>query len=118
MTLSQSISTCLKKYADFQGRAERSEFWWFASFQFLASMGLVMAGITMGLSEDGVNGLSAIFGLAVMLPNMAVTARRLHDVSRSGWWMLIPMTIIGIIPYLYWLCKTGDAQQNQYGAAV
>jgi uncharacterized membrane protein YhaH (DUF805 family) len=106
----------MSKYADFRGRAKRSEFWWFFLFQYLASMGLAIVGIMLGLSEDGINGLSGLLGLALTLPYLAVTARRLHDVSRSGWWMLIPMTIVGIIPYIYWMCKAGDAQENQYGA--
>ena len=56
-----------------------------------------------------------IFVLAVLVPNITVTVRRLHDVDRSGWWMLIPMTIIGIIPYLYWVCKKGDEGENRFG---
>jgi uncharacterized membrane protein YhaH (DUF805 family) len=108
----------MKKYADFQGRAKRSEFWWFTAFQFLAGVGIAMIGMMMGLSEKGIDGLSEMLGLALMLPGMAVASRRLHDVSRSAWWIFIPMTIVGIVPYLYWMCKAGDAQENQYGAAA
>ncbi|MSQ77025.1 MAG: DUF805 domain-containing protein [Nitrospiraceae bacterium] len=118
MTFSDSISTCLKKYADFEGRARRSEFWWFELFQMLVYVGIGLAAGVMGLSEAAGGGLSVLFMLAILLPAIAVNARRLHDVDRNGWWMLIPITIIGIIPYLYWMCKEGDAQANQYGPPV
>ncbi len=122
MTFPESISICIKKYADFHGRAPRSEFWWFYLFQFLVSFGFgIVAGFVgrmLGLSEDVVAGLVVILYLAIMFPGLAVTARRLHDVSRSGWWMLFPVTIVGAIPFYYWLCKAGDPQENQYGTAV
>ena len=72
----------------------------------------------LGLSEDGITALVVMLYLAIVLPSIAVTARRLHDVSRSGWWMLIPMTIVGIIPFYYWVCKAGDSQDNRYGAVA
>jgi uncharacterized membrane protein YhaH (DUF805 family) len=118
MTFSESISTCLKKYADFKGRARRSEYWWFIVFQVAVGFALGLLAAVFGVSEDGVNGLSGVFGLAILLPSIAVTTRRLHDVSRSGWWQLIPITIVGVIPMLYWLCRSSDAQPNEYGPAV
>jgi len=122
MTFSQSISTCMTKYVDFKGRATRSEYWWFYLFQILASACFsFLAGVLaamLGLSEDGITALVVMLYLAIVLPNIAVTARRLHDVSRSGWWMLIPMTIVGIIPFYYWVCKAGDSQDNRYGAVA
>src|SRR5262245_32864089 len=119
MTFAQSISTCFRKYSTFQGRATRSEFWWFVLFDALVVLGLVVAGIAMGLSPKGID-LFARGGSLVLcgLPYLAVTTRRLHDVNRNGWWQLISITIIGIIPLFYWLCKSGDAQANGYGTGV
>jgi len=50
-----------------------------------------------------------------LIPSITVCARRFHDIGRSGWWMVIPLTIIGIIPYIYWMCKEGDKEENQFG---
>ena len=97
-------------------RAPRAEYWWFYLFQLLVGVGLAVMAVGIGLSEDAANGLTGVLGLALALPTLAVTARRLHDVDRSGWWMFIPMTIIGIVPFLYWISKEGDSQANEYGA--
>lgn len=88
MTFGESISICFKKYATFEGRASRSEYWWFFLFTFLASMA---AGI---ISET----FSALFSLAVLLPSLAVGARRLHDTDRSGWFLLL-----WFIPFIGWI---------------
>ena len=118
MTFAQSVSSCLTKYANVDGRAPRSEFWWFVLFQILAGLGLGMVGLLLGLSKEGIDGLSALASLALLLPYMAVTTRRLHDVGRNGWWQLISLTIVGVIPMFYWLCKPGDVQANQFGGSI
>lgn len=93
MTFGESISTCFSKYAKFDGRASRSEFWWWFLFTFLAS---AAAGI---VSET----LSALFSLTVLLPSLAVGARRLHDTDRSAWFLLLWfIPIIGWIILLVW----------------
>ncbi|MDD5359641.1 MAG: DUF805 domain-containing protein [Sulfurovaceae bacterium] len=101
MTFAESINTCLKqKYADFNGRASRSEYWWFALLQFLIF--LVLSFITGGLInyETGeMNGLGAVIFvlaiLALIVPAIAVSVRRLHDTDKSGWWYLI-----SLVPYV------------------
>ena len=114
-----SVYTCLgPKYADFGSRAWRSEYWWFMLFRMLIVIGIGIVTGILGLPAAVANGLSSLFSLAMLLPGVAVTARRLHDVNRSGWWQLIVITIIGIIPLLYWLCVEGDEQPNQYGSNV
>ncbi len=75
-----------------------------------------MGGGLLGFTEQGINNLSLLPTLAFGLPALAVTVRRLHDVNRNGWWVLIPLTIIGLVPYFYWLCKPGDSHENDYGA--
>ena len=95
MTFAESVSTCLKKYVDFNGVASRSEFWWFMLFVFVAA---VVLGWVSPL-------LANIFGLAMLLPELAVGARRLHDTGRSGWWQLLHLLpVIGlIILIVFWV---------------
>ena len=113
----KSIKNCLKKYAVFSGRSSRQEYLAFYLFIFLVPLLLVMIEGLLGvlLSSD-YSIFAIIFELAVFLPSLAVTIRRLHDVNRSGWWILINLTIIGIIPFVYWVCvKKSDEGENRFG---
>lgn len=114
MSLSESISTCLSKYATFEGRASRSEFWWFNLFTLLFGWGL---SITAALTLPPLEGLIAqlIWSFLLLLPSLAVFTRRLHDTDRSGWWWLLSLTIIGIIPLIIWLASSGDLRENSFG---
>lgn len=94
MTPGQSVSTCLSKYADFRGRAGRSELWWFLLFAVVLSWSasivdaVLFAGWTVG--EITISGpLSAVTNLLLLLPFLAVGARRLHDTHRTGWWLVL-----------------------------
>ena len=120
MTFGESISTCFKKYVDFNGRASRSEFWLFTLFLFIVSIVLLfldpmLAGEAFLEYDDIFAPLGTIFSIITFIPAISVTARRLHDVNRSGWWMLIWFTVIGIVPMLYWNCKKGDLEENRFG---
>jgi len=98
MTFGESISTCFSKYASFDGRAPRSEYWWFFLFTFLVSAAAGMVSET----------LSGLFSLAVLLPSLAVGARRLHDVNKSGWFLLLWfIPIIGWIVLVVWAVQEG-----------
>ena len=100
MTFGESISCCFSKYADFNGRAAKPEFWWWMLFVFLASLGTGMISPM----------LSSLFSLATLLPCLAVTTRRLHDVGRSGWWQLIVLVpLIGWIVLIYWCVQDSRA---------
>jgi uncharacterized membrane protein YhaH (DUF805 family) len=92
-------------YAQFSGRASRSEYWWFYLFTVLATDAAVLLGGPVG-------GLAS---LLFFLPSLALFVRRLHDVGRSGWWFLLVFTIIGIPVLLYWLVKDSDKGKNAYG---
>jgi uncharacterized membrane protein YhaH (DUF805 family) len=92
-------------YAQFAGRASRSEYWWFYLFTLLVTAAADSFGGTAG-------NLASLFFL---LPGFALIARRLHDVGRSGWWFLITFTVIGIPVVLYWLVKDSDKGKNAYG---
>jgi uncharacterized membrane protein YhaH (DUF805 family) len=114
MNFVDAIKSAFSNYANFEGRALRSEHWWFYLFVFIINTVLEVA------SEAGESDLlsslvSVGFALAVLVPSIALTARRLHDVNRSGWWQLIGLTIIGLIPLLYWLIKKGTDGANRFG---
>jgi len=106
MTFGTAIFTCLGKYADFRGRASRAEYWWFVLFGTLASVIAKMIDKSMMLY--------GILVLILWLPSLAAATRRLHDTGRSGWWQLLPLTIIGLIPYIYWMVSKGENKENQY----
>ena len=96
MSFAQSIITCFKKYADFKGRASRSEYWWFALFISLFGSYLI----------NQVEGIWKILTyLGLIIPLMSVGTRRLHDTGRSGWWQLLQLTGVGIVFLLIW-CHT------------
>lgn len=128
-----AVGICWRKYAVFQGRAPRSEFWWWALFQ--TAIGLVFLSLSMpyytqcavqllnlaplppeNVSQVVVDRLSDLFDLATALPSITVTVRRLHDIDKSGWWAwggVIP--VAGQITMLRWFCRPGMAGPNRYG---
>ena len=93
MSFFESIRVCLTKYAEFNGRASRPEFWWFALFITLSSAALLYI-------NENVNN---IFMIAMLLPLLAAGSRRLHDTGRSGWWQLFLLAPIGGIILLGFL---------------
>ncbi len=115
MTFTESIATCFSKYTKVEGRASRSEYWWFYLFTLLLSWGASIVGaVTLGSDLAGIP--SIIVSLATLCPAIASGCRRLHDTGRSGWWLLISFTCIGIIPLIVWLAAEGDKQDNKYGS--
>ncbi len=99
MDFVEAIKVCFNKYADFEGRASRAEFWWFCLFN------LLLASVTC-----------CVGCIATLIPSCAVGARRLHDTGRSGW-----LQLIGLIPFvgliiIYWFVLEGDQRSNQYGS--
>jgi len=100
MTFTDSVKTCFVKYAEFNGRASRSEFWWWALFNLIASIVLSI------ISEK----LSIAFFVATLLPYLAVSSRRLHDTDRSGWMQLIGfIPLVGWIFIVIWLAQEGKS---------
>ncbi|MCR9137164.1 MAG: DUF805 domain-containing protein [Alphaproteobacteria bacterium] len=124
MTFTQAVSTVLSKYATFSGRATRPEFWWYALFLviLLAITQIIdaflvgpMLGFGMGEGDAG-QPLTMLVSLGLLLPNIAVAVRRLHDIGRTGWWVLISLVpIIGFLLLLYWYVQPSEEGQNQYG---
>ena len=105
MDFVQAIKSCLGQYATFSGRAKRSEFWLFFLFQVLVMVATSMLG-------DVINGIAS---LALLLPALAVGARRLHDIGRTGWWQLLLLSGIGFLVLLYWWVQPGEGAGNIYG---
>ena len=119
MDFQTSIKTCFSKYADFSGRALRSELWFFALFIVLGSIVTVIFDVmVLGYSVESYGPLNLICIVALFIPAVSVTARRLHDVNRSGWWQLIELTIIGILLILVWNVTEGEKKKNIYGPPI
>ena len=122
-----AASTVLSKYATFSGRATRSEFWWWALCVLIL---VIIAGVIdatiiapmLGFEPDQENAgrpLSLLLSLGLLLPNIALAARRLHDIGKSGWWLLIALIpIVGALVLLYFYVQPSAADTNEYGAHV
>ncbi|WP_334189909.1 DUF805 domain-containing protein [Noviherbaspirillum sp.] len=108
MTFVESIKACFANYANFNGRATRSEYWWFALF-------IVLAGFGISMISDM---LATVFYVATLVPSIAAAARRLHDTDRSGWLQLIGLIpILGWIAIIYFLAQPGTGA-NRFGAPI
>jgi uncharacterized membrane protein YhaH (DUF805 family) len=109
----------LRQYADFNGRARRTEFWMFTLFTIIISIVLGLLDSLLGLTfVDGTMSgwLGMLYSLAVLLPSLGVTARRLHDTGRSGWWMLLGLIpIVGGIVLIVFCATPGNVGANAYG---
>ena len=108
-----------KKYAVFSGRARRAEFWYFVLFNVIVAFVLALIGGLIGAAiGDGYAGiLSGIYGLAVIIPTLALWVRRLHDIDRTGWWVLINLIpLVGPIVLLVFALTPGTPGSNQYGS--
>ena len=109
MSFKESVKTCFTKYADFSGRARRSEFWYFELFLFIAS---IIINTLVG--SDGI--LSYAVYLALLIPSLSVSVRRMHDIGKSGWYLLMSLIpVAGIIIVLVKLCADSVPGENAYG---
>ncbi len=108
----------LRKYAVFQGRARRREYWFFVLFNLLISLALGALDGILGTfdAQAGIGVLGGLYALAVFIPALAVTVRRLHDIDRSGWWILIGfIPLIGAIILLVFLVLDSNSGSNRFG---
>ena len=114
----EAIIRGFRNYATFSGRATRAESWWWVLFTVLT--GIVLAVVdtltgTMGMFGDS-GLLGQLFALAVLVPSVALGARRLHDINRTGWWLLLWFVlVIGWVVLIVWAIKRGDKGPNKYG---
>ena len=128
LSFSEALNSVFQHYATFQGRARRSEYWWFSLFFGLvngffqivsSSMADKMLSGALSPTSPALLSMQIValaFGLALFIPSITVGVRRLHDIGKSGWnvwWSLIP--IIGQILLLVWMCQDSDPMPNKYG---
>jgi len=120
----------LQQYVDFNGRARRKEYWMFVLFNMIFAIVAITLDNVLGLSGGSYEAAEAgasvmfesgpiymVYSLAVLLPSLAVAVRRLHDVNKSGWWLLISLIpIIGGIWLLILLVRDSQPGKNEYGA--
>lgn len=114
LTFAEAVRSVLAQYATFSGRARRSEFWWYQLFGFL--VGVVASVLDTTLDTDLV---STVVTLALLVPSLAVGARRLHDTDRTGWWQLIALVpLAGLIVLIVFWCQDSQAGPNGYGPSA
>lgn len=109
---------CYRKYATFTGRARRAEYWWYTLFNVIIYAALITVGILIGSSDGSATVVGILVGvylLAVLLPTLAVTTRRLHDSGLSGWWQLIGFIPLGGFVVFIMTLLNGNPGTNQYG---
>ncbi len=112
MSMTDAVKSVFSNYATFEGRARRSEFWYFVLFNLLADFVISTIGSLLGAGST----LGVIYAAAVFLPSLAVACRRLHDTGRSGAWILISLVpVFGVIIYVLMVCGDSQPGDNQYG---
>jgi uncharacterized membrane protein YhaH (DUF805 family) len=115
MGFGQAIAAGFSNYFNFKDRSTRSAYWYFVLF-------LIIGGLITGIADlllfhpETVGPINGIFSLATIIPSLAVSVRRLHDIGRTGWWVLLAVIpIIGWIILIVWACQPSVPQANKYG---
>ena len=117
MNFGEATKSAFENYATFRGRALRSEFWYFVLFYFLLNIIALIIDFTI-INQDGLgfDTAGAIVGVALFLPYLSVSVRRLHDIDKSGWFLfLIIIPIVGAILFIVWACSKGTEGENRFG---
>ena len=108
------LDVLLKKYALFDGRARRNEYWYFVLFNVIVAVGLAMVDAIVR-KLVGIGPFGTLYAIAVLVPSIAVSIRRLHDTDRSGWWLLLALIpFVGLV-LLVFLVEDSTASTNRYG---
>ncbi|MFK8250602.1 DUF805 domain-containing protein [Ancylobacter terrae] len=123
MNILQAVASVLGQYASFEGRATRSEYWWWVVFSVAVNWITGLIDVVMfGPFSLLVYGelrmftpISTLVGLALIIPSLAVGARRFHDMDRSGWWLLIGFSGIGAVVIFFWFMMKGTDGPNRFG---
>jgi len=120
MGVQEAVTSCFSNYVNFQGRAPRSEYWWWALFVLAVSVILVVLGALILGGDSGAGGvLAGLFILVTILPGLSVTVRRLHDTDHSGWWLFIQLVpVIGGLWFLYFMVISGTPGPNRFGDGI
>jgi len=114
MNFFEAIKSGFLNYVNFSERAVRSEYWYWVLFCLICGIATSILDVAL-FPESVVSPLNAVFTLATFLPGLAVAVRRLHDIDRTGWWLLIALTVIGLIVLIVWFCQKSDPGPNRFG---
>ena len=112
------LDVLTNKYATFSGRARRKEYWMFLLINLVVSVALALIDSLIGsVSESGMGLLSSVYSIGVLIPSLALSVRRLHDIGRTGWWVLISIIpVIGAVVLLVFMLLDSEPGSNRYGA--
>ena len=116
MGFGQAIASGFANYVNFTGRAFRAEYWLWFLFTVIGALATwILDAAIFSPTPAGVSPLNSVFDLIVFLPSLAVAARRLHDIDRTAWWLLLALTVIGSIVLIVWFCFKGTPGPNRFG---
>jgi uncharacterized membrane protein YhaH (DUF805 family) len=111
MNFVQAISSGFSNYVNFKDRAIRSEYWYWTLFTVVGNIAAEIIDTVLGITA-----IDPLFGLAIILPTIAVAVRRLHDLDRTGWWVFIGLIpLVGWIILIIWYCSRGTLGPNRFG---
>lgn len=114
MQFQDAVRSGFQNYVNFAGRAARSEYWYWVLFAFLVN--IVASILDIGIFPySDISPLRAIAGILLLLPGISVAVRRMHDMDRTGWWILIALTGIGCLALLVWFTFEGTKGPNRFG---
>jgi uncharacterized membrane protein YhaH (DUF805 family) len=114
MNFGQAVASGFAKYVNFYGRACRSEFWHWILFAALCAAMTEIVDAAVFIPHPGISPLNTLCTIILLLPSLAVTTRRLHDIGLSGWWLLLVPTGVGILVLLYCTGLEGASSENKY----
>ena len=110
--MAEAVRRAMANFANFEGRANRGEYWWFA-------LATLIVNVVLSVIDTAILGfpvLGLLFALALFIPGLSLSVRRMHDIGKSGRSLLIVLIpVVGIILYLMWLCRQGEPQANRFG---
>lgn len=124
MNFTDAVKYCFQNYVTFSGRARRSQYWFFVLFNLIGSIVFGVIDGALFTSVDHATGvvtnagvLGTIFSLVIFLPALSVAVRRLHDLEKSGWWVLINfIPLVGWVIFIVWAATKGTVGDNRFGA--
>ena len=121
MNFVEAVKSGYQNYVNFSGRSARSAFWWWVLFQFIVSIVIAMVEgggqASAGMMSYNAGPIAMVWSLANLLPYLALGVRRLHDIDKSGWWLLIGLIpLIGWIILIVWYATKGTTGSNRFGA--
>lgn len=116
VSFSQAVRMAFDSYCRFQGRSSRSEYWWWVLFCSILGFCIGIVESILGFSMTAVQATSGILSLVLLLPGLGLSVRRLHDIGKSGWWILLGLIpMVGAIVLIIWFARNSQMQDNQYG---